>query len=127
MAATEIRDRRRTLRHQHLLVRQMVQMKNRISGPLMETGVSYNIRDVAAAGGIHCHDVGIWKTIKSGRQCVTPVFHRAGSSSRWIAHAAQLEFHITFGQYPADLASTYLNFVALRPFFYPSSLAAPVP
>ena len=42
MASTEIRDRRRTLRYRHLLVRQMVQMKNRISGLLMETGVSYN-------------------------------------------------------------------------------------
>ena len=38
MASTPIRDRRRTLRYRHLLVRQMVQMKNRISGLLMETG-----------------------------------------------------------------------------------------
>jgi transposase len=30
------------LRYRHLLVRQMVQMKNRISGLLMETGVSHN-------------------------------------------------------------------------------------
>src|SRR5437667_9284892 len=30
--STAIRDRRRTLRYRHLLVRQMVQMKNRISG-----------------------------------------------------------------------------------------------
>ena len=42
IASTEIRDRRRTLRYRQLLVRQMVQMKNRISGLLMETGVSYN-------------------------------------------------------------------------------------
>src|ERR1700758_3702313 len=42
MACTAIRDRRRTLRYRHLLVRQMVQMKNRISGLLMETGVSHN-------------------------------------------------------------------------------------
>ena len=41
MAATEIRERRRTLRCRHLLVRQMVQMKNRVSGLLMETGVSH--------------------------------------------------------------------------------------
>ena len=41
MASTEIRDRRRVLRYRHLLVRQMVQMKNRISGLLMETGVSH--------------------------------------------------------------------------------------
>src|SRR4029077_10780468 len=30
-ASTQIRDRRRTLRYRHLLLRQMVQMKNRIS------------------------------------------------------------------------------------------------
>jgi transposase len=42
VASTEIRDRRRSLRYRHLLVRQMVQMKNRISGLLMETGVSHN-------------------------------------------------------------------------------------
>jgi transposase len=42
MASTAIRDRRRTSRYRHLLVRQMVQTKNRISGLLMETGVSHN-------------------------------------------------------------------------------------
>jgi transposase len=42
MVSREIRDRRRTLRYRHLLVRQMVQMKNRVSGLLLETGVSYN-------------------------------------------------------------------------------------
>ncbi|HTS38126.1 MAG TPA: transposase [Candidatus Solibacter sp.] len=40
MAPTEIRERRRTLRYRQLLVRQMVQMKNRVSGLLMETGPS---------------------------------------------------------------------------------------
>jgi transposase len=42
MASTEIPDRRRTLRYRYLLVRQMVQTKNRISGLLMETGVTHN-------------------------------------------------------------------------------------
>src|SRR3954451_8950084 len=42
MASTKIRDRRRTLRYRHLLVRQMVQMKNRVSGLLLETGVTHN-------------------------------------------------------------------------------------
>ncbi len=42
MASTAIRERRRTLRYHNLLVRQMVQMKNKISGLLMEAGVSYN-------------------------------------------------------------------------------------
>jgi transposase len=41
-ASTEIRNRRRTLRYRNLLVRQTVQMKNRVSGLLMETGGSYN-------------------------------------------------------------------------------------
>jgi transposase len=42
MVSTEIRNRRRTLRYRHLLVRQMVQMKNRVSGLLLETGVPHN-------------------------------------------------------------------------------------
>jgi transposase len=42
IASTEIRDWRRTLRYRNLPVRQTVQMKNRVSGLLMETGVSYN-------------------------------------------------------------------------------------
>jgi transposase len=42
MVSTEIRDRRRTLRYRNLLMRQMVQTKNRVSGLLLETGVSHN-------------------------------------------------------------------------------------
>lgn len=42
MASREIRDRRRVLRYRNLLVRQSVQMKNRIGSMLMETGISYN-------------------------------------------------------------------------------------
>jgi len=42
MAPTAIRERRRILRYRTLVMRQAVQMKNRISGLLMETGVSYN-------------------------------------------------------------------------------------
>ena len=42
MASTEIRERRRTLRYRNLVLKQMVQMKNRVSGLLLETGVSYN-------------------------------------------------------------------------------------
>ncbi|HEX4321425.1 MAG TPA: transposase [Acidobacteriaceae bacterium] len=42
MASTEIRDRRRTLRYRNLVMRQVVQMKNRVSGLLMESGVSYD-------------------------------------------------------------------------------------
>jgi transposase len=42
MASTEIRDRRRILRYRNLVLKQMVQMKNRVSGLLMESGVSYD-------------------------------------------------------------------------------------
>src|ERR1043165_9892538 len=46
MAAREIRDRRRVLRYRNLLVRQAVQMKNKVSGLLMEAGVPYNQQKV---------------------------------------------------------------------------------
>jgi len=42
MAPTAIRDRRRVLRYRSLVIKQSVQMKNRVSGLLMGTGVSYN-------------------------------------------------------------------------------------
>jgi transposase len=42
MSSTEIRDQRRTLRYRNLVLKQMVQMKNRVSGLLMESGVSYD-------------------------------------------------------------------------------------
>ena len=44
MASREIRDRRRVLRYRNLLVRQAVQMKNKVSGLLMEAGVPYSFR-----------------------------------------------------------------------------------
>jgi len=50
MASTAIRERRRTLRYRHLLVRQMVQMKNKIAVLLMEAGVSYNKQRLHKAG-----------------------------------------------------------------------------
>ena len=50
MASTAIRERRRTLRYRNLLVRQMVQMKLKISSLLMEAGVSYNKQRLHQAG-----------------------------------------------------------------------------
>jgi transposase len=44
MAPREIRELRRILRYRQLLVRQCVQMKNRIAGFLMETGTAYEGR-----------------------------------------------------------------------------------
>ena len=55
MASTAIRDRRRTLRYRNLLVRQTVQMKNRVSGLLMETGVSYNKQRLQSRVGDGLH------------------------------------------------------------------------
>ena len=50
IAPTEIRDRRRVLRYRNLVVKQMVQMKNRVSGLLLETGVTYNKRQLHKVG-----------------------------------------------------------------------------
>src|ERR1700675_4173567 len=50
MASTEIRERRRTLRYRNLLVRQVVQMKNKIAVLLMEAGVTYNKQKLHKAG-----------------------------------------------------------------------------
>jgi transposase len=50
MASTEIRERRRTLRYRDLLVHQAMQLKNKISGLLMEAGVSYNKQKLHKVG-----------------------------------------------------------------------------
>jgi transposase len=42
MAAEDIRELRRVLRFRNMIVRTSVKMKNKISGLLMEVGVSYN-------------------------------------------------------------------------------------
>lgn len=50
MASAAIRERRRTLRYRNLLVRQMVQMKIKISSLLMEAGISYSKQRLHKAG-----------------------------------------------------------------------------
>jgi len=50
MASPALRERRRTLRHRNLLVRQMVQMKTKISTLLMAAGVSYDKERLHKAG-----------------------------------------------------------------------------
>jgi len=62
MASTEIRDRRRMLRYRQLLVRQMVQMKNRVSGLLLETGVSHNKQRL--------HKVGYFRELMANQEQV---------------------------------------------------------
>jgi transposase len=42
MAPQELRDLRRSLRYRNLLVRQSTQMKNKVSGLLMESGIEYS-------------------------------------------------------------------------------------
>jgi transposase len=63
MAPTAIRDRRRILRYRNLVQRQAVQMKNRISGLLMETGVSYN--------KLRLHRVGYFSELMSSNEEVS--------------------------------------------------------
>src|SRR5258706_5933225 len=58
MTSTEIRERR--LRYRNLVLKQMVQMKNRISGLLMETGVSYNKQRL--------HKLGYFTELMSGNE-----------------------------------------------------------
>ena len=60
MASTEIRDRRRTLRYHGLLVKQMVQMKNRVSWLLLEKGVTDTKRRL--------HKVGCFAELMSGNK-----------------------------------------------------------
>jgi transposase len=55
MASTEIRERRRTLRYRKLLVRQNVQLRNKVSQMLMESGVVYNKQKL--------HKVGYFKAL----------------------------------------------------------------
>jgi transposase len=50
MASTEIRERRRTPRDRNLLVRQSLQLKNKIAVLLMEAGVSYNKQKLHKVG-----------------------------------------------------------------------------
>ena len=57
MAPTAIRDRRRILRYRNLVQRQAVQMKNRVSGLLMETGVTYD--------KLHLHRMGYFSRLMS--------------------------------------------------------------
>ena len=68
MASTEIRDRRRMLRYRNLVVKQMVQMKNRVSGLLMETGVSYNKQRL--------HKVGYFDELMTTNEDVTRAYGR---------------------------------------------------
>src|SRR6202451_2095794 len=50
MVSAEVRERRRTLRYRKLLVRQNVQLRNKVSQMLMESGVIYNKQKLHKVG-----------------------------------------------------------------------------
>ena len=79
MASTEIRDRRRTLRYRGLLVKQMVQMKNRVSGLLLKKGVTHTKRRL--------HKVGYFAELMAGLR----VFQTYGEDRAREALAACIE------------------------------------
>jgi transposase len=60
MASTEVRERRGTLRYRKLLVRQNVQLRNKVSQMLMESGVVYNKQKL--------HKVGYFKQLMTTNQ-----------------------------------------------------------
>ena len=97
MASTAIRDRRRTLRYRHLLVRQMVQMKNRISGLLMETGVSHNKKRL--------HKVGYFRELLTTNEEVNESI-RPSAAAEPGQHRAIAENGIRPGQFAAARSST---------------------
>ena len=87
MASTEIRDRRRVLRYRNLVVKQMVQMKNRVSGLLMETGVSYNKQRL--------HKVGYFGELMSTNGDITEAVRPLLNLSRGIIRrSGKLEYDL---------------------------------
>ena len=77
MAPTEIRQRRRTLRYRKLLVRQNVQLKNKIAQLLMESGVTYNKEKLHQQGYFHQVlpanpeiDPSLWPLLKLTREMI---------------------------------------------------------
>src|SRR5271155_1383425 len=77
MAPMEIRQRRRTLRYRKLLVRQNVQLKNKVAQMLMESGVSYNKEKLHQQGYFHRVlpanpeiDPSLWPLLKLTREMI---------------------------------------------------------
>jgi transposase len=87
MVSTEIRDRRRVLRYRNLVVKQMVQMKNRVSGLLLETGVSYNKQKL--------HKVGYFGELMSTNADISDAVRPLLNLSRgMIRHSGKLEYDL---------------------------------
>jgi len=85
MATREIRDRRRTLRYRNLVIKQMVQMKNRVSGLLMETGVSYNKQRLHKVG----YFAELMTTNKEVQESIRPLLQL---SREMISRSQKLEY-----------------------------------
>jgi len=90
MVSTEIRDRRRTLRYRNLVLKQMVQMKNRVSGLLMETRVSYNKQRL--------HKLGYFTELMSGNDEVDESIRPLLKLSReTIVRSQKLDYALVSG------------------------------
>jgi transposase len=85
MASTATRNRRRILRYRNLVQRQAVQMKSRVSGLLMETGVSYNKRRLHKVG----YFADLMATNEEIHDCVRPLLRL---SREHIERAQRLDY-----------------------------------
>jgi Transposase len=118
MVSTEIRERRRILRYRHLLVRQMVQMKNRVSGLLMETGVEHHKQRL--------HKVGYFHELLSTNQevppCIRPLLKisRERGSSPASAPGGRIAPQQGQGGTPQQKAAGGVCFVATAAFGDPN-------
>jgi hypothetical protein len=93
MASTEIRDRRRVLRYRNLVVKQMVQMKNRVSGLLMEAGVSYNkqrLHHVGYFGDLMSTNGDISEAMRPLLNLSRGMIRRSGKLENGFDHGADL-------------------------------------
>ena len=84
MASTAIRERRRTLRYRNLLVRQMVQMKIKISALLMEAGVELQQAAAALRPAISAN---CWRPTRTSMKGYVRCCDYAGR--RWCAYRKQ--------------------------------------
>lgn len=91
MAPREMRELRRILRYRNLLVRQCVQMKNRIAGLLMETGIAYD--------GNRLHGKGYFRQLLKELEGVAPesVVQLLGVSRSTVEGLSRMERQLIRG------------------------------
>jgi transposase len=90
MAPTEIRELRRVLRFRNLLMRQMVRMKNKSAGLLMEAGVVYNAQKLHGKRYFH-------NLLKSLTDCPESLIHLLRLSRSSVEFFADLERRLLAG------------------------------